>query len=149
MLFAWTMSKLPDNAYKLVSGRLYCSLTSVPDFQNHIISHWTSNQDLLDCIMASAFVPIFDTGKLTAHFRGHRFVDGSLTNSLPYPLGNNAQAQTPSCVIRYDMWRPNNRSWLWCWSDEDWARQLYAWGKEDAAQNIEELATVLSAGRNH
>lgn len=135
----WTLPKLHDNAYKEASGHLYCSMTSFPDFNNHIIGNWTSNKDLLDGVMASSFIPIFDIGKLTCQFRGHRYIDGSLTNSYPQPLGINV----PSCIIRRDMWRPNNTSWLWCWSDEDWARQLFKWGKEDAMDHLEELTNVL------
>ena len=139
----WTMPSLSEDAHIHASGHLYCSLTSVPDFKNHIVSDWRSNQDLLDGIMASAFVPIFDTFKLTAKFRGRRFIDGSLTNSCPLPLGG----KIPSCIIRRDMWRPNETSWLWCWSDTDWARRLFAWGKEDAEDHLEELGAALKPSR--
>ena len=35
--------------------------------------------------------------------------------------------------------------WLWCWSDEKWARTLYKWGKEDALNNIDELSSKLKS----
>ncbi len=139
----WTTTQLPDNAFEKLSGRFHMSLTSFPDFKNHIVGEWSSNEDLIDGLMATTFIPIFDIGKLTARFRGKRFVDGSLTNSYPLPLGNDV----PNCIINRTMWRDNNLSWLWCWSDEQWARKLFEWGKEDASDHLEELATILKPSK--
>eukprot|EP01147_Barroeca_monosierra_P008086 gene8086-761_t len=108
------MPKLPENAFDLASNHLHFSLTSFPELKNNIIGRWTNKQDLLDGILASAFIPIFDTWKLTPRFRGYHYIDGFLTNSCPQPLGNDV----PTCVIRRNMCRTNNASWLWCWSDE-------------------------------
>jgi len=138
-----TLPKFSDNAYKSVNGRLYCSMTSFPDLKNHIISDWKSNQDLLDGIMASSFVPLFDNGKLTSDFRNKKFIDGSVSNSEPLPLGEHI----PSFIVKRDMWRQTNMIWLWCWSDEDWARKLYRWGKEDASDNLEEIKTILNPSK--
>jgi hypothetical protein len=137
----WTRTKLPENAYQQLSGRFHISLTSVPDLKNHIIGDWNSNEDLIEGVMTSSFIPVFDLGKLTSSFRGKSYVDGSLTNSFPLPLGNDV----PSCIIKRDMWRPNNISWLWCWTDEEWARKLFTWGKEDASDHLEEIASVLKS----
>ena len=134
-----TLPKFPVDAYIRAHSRLFCSLTSFPDFKNHLISDWKSNEDLLDGIMASAFVPLFDVCKISACFRGHRFIDGSLSNSYPLPHS----LDIPSFIIRRDMWRSNKASWLWCWSDEEWARKLFEWGQTDAYEHLEEIGVVL------
>jgi hypothetical protein len=40
------------------------------------------------------------------------------------------------------MWRENNKKW-WISSDEDWNRQLYAWGKADATEHFAEIGGIL------
>ena len=138
----WIEPQLDEDSYQRANSRFYCSLTSVPSFTNHIVSNWKNNQDLVDGILASCFLPIFDIGKLTANFRGRRYIDGSFTNSYPLPLGD----KTPSFIIKRNMWRENNLSWLWCWSDEAWARKLFNWGKEDALNHIEEISSIFNPG---
>jgi len=135
----WTASMLPEEGWVTANSRLHVSLTRVPSWRNLIVSDWTSNADLLDGVMASAFVPLFDAGRLVARFRGQRYVDGSLTDSWPLPHGSDV----PSLVIKRDMWRPNQASWLWCWSDPAWAGQLYNWGVDDAEDHLEDIAAVL------
>ena len=134
----WTSDILPGNAYLMAKNRFYCSLTHVPSLQNQIIGDWKSNEDLIDGIMASAFIPLFDVGKLTAKFRGKRYIDGSLTNSALLPR----ESEIPNLIIRTDMWRENNKKW-WISSDEDWNRQLYAWGKADATKHFAEIGGIL------
>jgi len=135
----WTLPKLDDTAFERANSRLYCSLTSFPDFNNHIITDWKSNQDLVDGIMASGFIPLFDICKLTATFRNRRFLDGSITNSSPVPFNN-----IKSFTIKYNMWRQIETNWLWIWSDINWARKLYELGKEDAMKHIDELSEFFN-----
>lgn len=142
----WTIQQLPYDSYKKINGIFYVSHSNVKfsgcsyHLSNNLVSDWKSNQDLLDGVMASAFIPLFDFGKLTAVFREKRVIDGSVTNSYPLPLGE----KVPSLVIKRDMWRPNKKSWLWCWTDEQWARQLFKWGKKDALENLAQLGTILT-----
>jgi predicted acylesterase/phospholipase RssA len=134
-----TLPQIPERGYETASSRLYISMTRFPSWRNEVVSTWTSNEDLVDGIVASSFVPLFDAGKITARFRGERYVDGALTNSWPLPHGD----AVPSLVIKRDMWRANRLSWLWCWADPDWGDRLYKWGVEDAEAHMEELAAVL------
>ena len=133
------LNKLGENIYQKVNGRLHYSMTHFPSFKSHIISDWKSNEDLLDGVMASAFVPVFDKFKLTGKFRGNRYIDGGLINSFPQPLND-----VPTFIVRRNMWRENKLSWLWCWSDIEWSRQLFNWGVEDANNNIQELTTFFN-----
>ena len=142
----WTMKQLPKDAYKRLNGRFHVSHSNVHfsrcsySLSNNMVSDWQSNNDLLDGIIASSFIPLFDIGKMTMKFRGNRVIDGSFTNSYPLPLGENV----PSLVIRRDMWRQNKKSWLWCWTDAEWARKQFAWGNEDALANLNYLGSILT-----
>ena len=127
----WSVRKLPEKAYKRLDGRFFVSHTNV-DFHlrgarlsNSLVGNWENNSDLLDGLMASSFVPLFDIGKVTGIFRGKRIIDGAITNSWPLPLGKDV----PSLIIKRDMWRDNNNSWLWPWTQEDWVREVVCVGK--------------------
>lgn len=39
---------LPENAYKIASGKLHVSLTRVSDWKNEIVSEFASNKELVD-----------------------------------------------------------------------------------------------------
>ena len=118
---------------------VYCSMTHIPSFKSHIISNWENNKDLVNGIMASSFVPVFDKFKLTEKFRGNRYIDGYMSCPYPQPLKD-----VPTFIIRINMWRDYKISWMWCWSDIEWSRQLFNWGVEDANNNIQELKSFFS-----
>lgn len=42
------LQHLPKNAYKIVNGRLFVSMTKVIDGSNFIVSEFESNQELID-----------------------------------------------------------------------------------------------------
>ena len=42
------MTHLPADAYKRVSGKLFISLTRVSDFENVVVSDFSSNKELVD-----------------------------------------------------------------------------------------------------
>jgi predicted patatin/cPLA2 family phospholipase len=136
---SYTTKHIPPNTYMRANGRLFIQLTKFPSFEGELVSDWKSHNDMLDAMMASSFVPIFDMFKLTAKFRGNRFIDGSISDRNPTPFNS----EIPSFVVRADMWRKMPNSYFWCWSDEAHARKLFAWGKEDAEKNIKEISKVL------
>lgn len=146
-----TLENLPDDAYQRLSDRLFISLSRIPypysysfsetnatapsynmGLKNEIVSKFHSNQDLVDAVIASSFVPFFDK-KLAYKFRDNYYVDGSLTNYRPIPLPTETN---PVIDIRRDTWRKNHTSWLYCWSHENWVNLIYNWGKTDAEENI-------------
>lgn len=151
-LFRWnhivrehTMQHLHDNAYSELSGIFNVSLTRVYPWQNELVSNFLSNQDLLDAIMASAHIPfIFGTG-VTTLFRGHRYIDGSITNSEPIHPNIN---QSASILVRYDRWRSVKMSWLWCSSNENWTRYQFQLGQNDAIANLTEFLAPLHQPRS-
>ena len=57
------------------------SLTTAK-LRNLLVSEYRSNEDLLDCLVCSCFIPGF-SGYSAPTFRGERFLDGGLTNNQP------------------------------------------------------------------
>lgn len=86
---------LPDDAHIRVSGKLHISLTRVYDGKNVIVSQFNSKEDLLQALMASAFVPIF-SGFLPPRFHGVRYMDGGFSDNLP-TLDENTITVSPFC----------------------------------------------------
>ena len=66
-------------------------------------------------------------------FRGHNYIDGGVTDNQPLPFGDDME----SIIINYDMWRSFPKYWLWCWTDTQWAKDLFELGKQDAENNKE------------
>jgi hypothetical protein len=134
---------LTDEGFEKIKNIYHVSLTNCSNFENEIISGWKSKDDLLEGMLASSFIPIFDSNKLTYSFRGKKYIDGSLSNSYPIPF-----VHLPSIVIKRDRWRKNNLNWLWIWTNPDWHRTLYNWGKEDAMENLHEFYDLLKKKSN-
>ncbi|PIK44706.1 hypothetical protein BSL78_18427 [Apostichopus japonicus] len=78
---------LPEDAHKIVSGRLFVSLTRVSDRQNIVVSKFTSKDDLIQALLCSAFVPFY-SGIVPPSFRGTRYVDGGISDNLPKVSGD-------------------------------------------------------------
>lgn len=74
-------SFLPSDAASTVTGRLTVSLTK-PNFNNVLVNEFASNEELLDALACSCFIPLF-SGNMALYFRGKPYLDGGLTNNLP------------------------------------------------------------------
>ncbi|XP_047570878.1 patatin-like phospholipase domain-containing protein 4 isoform X2 [Lutra lutra] len=106
---------LPPNAHELAHSRLHVSITNTKTRENYLVSNFPSREDLikvvsdmesavfqfsvlcsleitelmscLTVLLASSFVPIY-AGLKPVEYRGQKWVDGGLTNSLPIlPVG--------------------------------------------------------------
>ncbi|XP_074639830.1 patatin-like phospholipase domain-containing protein 4 isoform X2 [Acropora palmata] len=73
---------VPENAHKLVNGKLHISLTRVCDMQNVVVSEFASKEELIEVLLATSFVPLW-SGVLPMPFRGKYYVDGGITDNLP------------------------------------------------------------------
>jgi hypothetical protein len=82
-------------------------------------------------------VPMY-ADRLALPHRETQFVDGCLTNNSPLP-----HPHLPSKVLQVWSWRWMSPLWALIYTDEAWCRQLYAWGREDCLQHLDELAEVL------
>ncbi|XP_015431999.1 PREDICTED: LOW QUALITY PROTEIN: patatin-like phospholipase domain-containing protein 2 [Dufourea novaeangliae] len=86
---------LPNDAHIRVSGKLHISLTRVYDGKNVIVSQFSSREDLLQALLASAFIPFF-SGLLPPRFHGVRYMDGGFSDNLP-TLDENTITVSPFC----------------------------------------------------
>ncbi|NWH56805.1 PLPL4 protein, partial [Geococcyx californianus] len=81
-------SILPSNAHEMAENRLYVSVTNTKSGKNHLVSNFASREDLIKVVLlASSFVPVY-AGIKPVEYKGEKWVDGGLTNSLPIlPFG--------------------------------------------------------------
>lgn len=84
-LWPWMRSKLPHNAYEICSGKLFISITEVTIFglKNHMISEFSSNDDLFEACLASSTVPYISLPTAMRKFRNMWVIDGGVTNNTP------------------------------------------------------------------
>ncbi|XP_073688313.1 patatin-like phospholipase domain-containing protein 2 [Garra rufa] len=74
---------LPDDAHLLASGRLFVSLTRVSDGTNVLVSEFDSKEDLIQTLICSCFYPLY-CGVIPPSYHGIRYVDGALSNNMPF-----------------------------------------------------------------
>ncbi|KAL1460006.1 hypothetical protein WDU94_011947, partial [Cyamophila willieti] len=86
---------LPLDAHLKVNGKLHVSLTRIYDGKNVIVSHFNSREDLIQALLASAFVPFF-SGFIPPKFHGVRYMDGGVSDNLPI-LDENTITVSPFC----------------------------------------------------
>ncbi|XP_042226039.1 1-acylglycerol-3-phosphate O-acyltransferase Pnpla3-like isoform X1 [Homarus americanus] len=89
------LSILPDDAHKIVSGKLFISVTRVSDGKNILLSQFDTREELVQAILCSAFIPGF-SGWLPVSFRGVRYIDGGFSDNLPV-LDDNTVTVSPFC----------------------------------------------------
>lgn len=89
------MQILPEDAHIRVNGKLHISLTRVYDGKNVIVSQFDSREDLLQALLASAFIPFF-SGLIPPKFHGVRYMDGGFSDNLP-TLDENTITVSPFC----------------------------------------------------
>ncbi|XP_028321416.1 patatin-like phospholipase domain-containing protein 4 [Gouania willdenowi] len=78
---------LPSEAHTLATDRLHVSITHSSSGKNHVVSRFSSREELIKALLASCFVPVY-AGLKPVEFRGQTWIDGGFTDSLPIlPLG--------------------------------------------------------------
>jgi hypothetical protein len=80
----WLQHVMAADAYITCNDRLFVSITVLTIFgpRNRIISKFTSNEDLIQCCLASSAIPMI-TGSKLRRFRGELVLDGGVTNNCP------------------------------------------------------------------
>ncbi|XP_051975854.1 patatin-like phospholipase domain-containing protein 2 [Xyrauchen texanus] len=85
---------LPDNAHILATGRLCVSLTRVSDGTNVLVSEFDSKEDLIQALVCSCFYPLY-CGVIPPSYHGIRYVDGALSDNMPYASLRNTITISP------------------------------------------------------
>lgn len=75
-------SILPPNAHELANNRLHVSISNIKTRENCLVSSFSSREDLIKVLLASSFLPIY-AGLKPVEYKGQKWMDGGLTNSLP------------------------------------------------------------------
>lgn len=79
---------LPPDGFSKANGRLGISLTRVTDGENVLVSHFNSNEELVQACICSAYIPVY-CGLIPPTLQGVRYVDGGISDNLPqYELKN-------------------------------------------------------------
>ncbi|XP_051799053.1 patatin-like phospholipase domain-containing protein 4 isoform X1 [Acanthochromis polyacanthus] len=73
---------LPREAHSLATDRLHVSITHTQSWKNHIVSRFTSREELIKALLASSFVPVY-AGLTPVEYKGQKWIDGGFTDSLP------------------------------------------------------------------
>ncbi|XP_063715866.1 patatin-like phospholipase domain-containing protein 4 isoform X2 [Symsagittifera roscoffensis] len=93
-LETYLRKSLPEDAYVKADGRLFVSLTSavsISKISNIVSSSYTSNDHLIQCLLASCYIPMYaksDAPSLEhpdsdGIHRTTRMIDGGFTDNLP------------------------------------------------------------------
>ncbi|XP_037592178.1 patatin-like phospholipase domain-containing protein 1 [Cebus imitator] len=73
---------LPEDSYKVTTGKLHVSLTRFTDGESVVVSEFTSKEELIEALYCSCFVPVY-CGLIPPTYRGVRYIDGGFTGMQP------------------------------------------------------------------
>uniref|UniRef100_G3QVT1 Omega-hydroxyceramide transacylase n=1 Tax=Gorilla gorilla gorilla TaxID=9595 RepID=G3QVT1_GORGO len=74
---------LPEDSYKVTTGKLHVSLTRLTDGESVVVSEFTSKEELIEAALyCSCFVPVY-CGLIPPTYRGVRYIDGGFTGMQP------------------------------------------------------------------
>ncbi|XP_039768679.1 omega-hydroxyceramide transacylase [Ornithorhynchus anatinus] len=82
MMRRFLYTVLPEDSYKIASGKLHVALTRMADGENIVISEFTSKEELVEVLYCSCFVPVY-CGLIPPTYRGVRYIDGGFTSMQP------------------------------------------------------------------
>ncbi|XP_050416000.1 patatin-like phospholipase domain-containing protein 4 isoform X2 [Patella vulgata] len=87
---------LPVNAHEKATGRLFLSLTNTRSKKNEVMCEFDTREELIQALIASSYIPFY-AGTKPPTIRGHKFMDGGMTNNLPdFPYGRTISV-SPFC----------------------------------------------------
>jgi len=79
---AYFRTVFPANAYRDLRGRHHVSLTELPFFRNRLVTDFESDEEVLDALLCSSYIPGFTAAK-PPKFRGRYYVDGGFSDNNP------------------------------------------------------------------
>ncbi|XP_077613993.1 patatin-like phospholipase domain-containing protein 5 [Crocuta crocuta] len=84
------LEELPADIHILASQRLGISLTRWPDGHNIIVTDFATRSEVIQALVCTLYFPFY-CGTIPPEFRGERYIDGALSNNLPF-------ADSPSTI---------------------------------------------------
>lgn len=76
----------PNDIVERCNGRLHVTATRIwpkPSTQVTVFSHFYSLDDILSCVAASCFIPLYGARKLYVECRGDKYIDGGVLSIMP------------------------------------------------------------------
>uniref|UniRef100_A0A8R1HL62 PNPLA domain-containing protein n=1 Tax=Caenorhabditis japonica TaxID=281687 RepID=A0A8R1HL62_CAEJA len=75
---------IPDDI-SIIEDKLFVSATKLKDWSNVLMSKFDNKKDLIDCLMASCYHPMYSKGLSgkAPIIKGERYIDGGYSNILP------------------------------------------------------------------
>uniref|UniRef100_A0A8C0AE73 Patatin like phospholipase domain containing 5 n=1 Tax=Bos mutus grunniens TaxID=30521 RepID=A0A8C0AE73_BOSMU len=74
---------LPTDIHILASQRLGISLTHWPEGKNFIVTDFATRDEVIEALVCTAYFPFY-CGTIPPTFRGKRYIDGALSNNMPF-----------------------------------------------------------------
>ena len=122
------------NNYRKITNRLFINITHIPSFRNRIISEFYSNEDLVDCIMASCHIPFYNTS-FFYNFRNKYYIDGYISSDDSFVncyLGKNY------ITLKFNIttFRELENNFLFISTCDKLSCKLFKYGYYDIQENI-------------
>ncbi|KAI4552743.1 hypothetical protein MJT46_020104 [Ovis ammon polii x Ovis aries] len=73
---------LPEDSYKVTTGKLHVALTRFTDGESVVVSEYKSKEELIEARGRDCFVPVY-CGLIPPTYRGVRYIDGGFTGMQP------------------------------------------------------------------
>ena len=75
---------LPDNIHEIISGKCHITIAylTIYGFKKDVISNFYSKQDVIDCLMASQYIPIWTDVEMH-RFRNNICIDSGYLDNFP------------------------------------------------------------------
>ncbi|KAK2509000.1 hypothetical protein MC885_002378 [Smutsia gigantea] len=87
---------LPANIHQLISGKMCISLTRVSDGKNVLVSDFQSKDEVVNALFCSCFLPFY-CGFIPPSFRGVRYIDGGISDNIPFTDAKTTITVSPFC----------------------------------------------------
>ena len=136
------LNLISDDIYLLANNKMACNLTHIPSFQNHIINEYTSNEDLINCMLASGHLPIYNNC-IFYNYRNNYYIDGGLAKMLNNNITYYNNPKYKLIELTKNKWRKLPGNWIFISSCKKYSTYLFELGKLDALHNIDYFKTNL------
>lgn len=126
-------NNISNDIYLKANNKMYCNLTHIPSFKNHIYNNYKNNEDLIKCTMASGHIPIYNNTLLYT-YNNKYYVDGGLAPKI----NSDCLFKNDDRIleIKTNMFRKLSTSFIFISTDIEYSNSLYDLGICDATQNL-------------